>query len=534
MNYPRTPSIVWGLQLVAVVLFAAQTGLGYATYGDGAGTAAAHMRADVDAFGAYWTGSGVPQNNPACADKKLDADNDVDVADFGVFHGCFNGPNRPAASPRCYQSTPPSSGTFALHGRPVDVLPDGHTLLFVRARFYDLKHGRWLQRDPTGFADGGNLYEAFGNNALRFSDPTGTEIWATARRYKTEVDGVPVWAVDYHINRNGIDLGIGGLVYPNAVDRRHFRTEYYPFTEDLRTIARYDTMIESGRQIYEELAILGEEIAAYEKAIRVSATAAVGLPVAAVAAPAASAAFSTTAVGITTTTLGGNVAAASLTGAVSLGSGSAVAEGLVGGDARQIALAGLQGAAIGGVTGGILGTALPTGTFSAVTTEGQAVVVTAIRTGPTPGAGSTQPRLIHLTSEESFAHITESGQLVGRHGIFAAPEGIITQGTALRSIRTLLMPANTVHTVPIPEQAIPLFQRPFPVGAYSGWHYLMGTRFAPPGIIDLSSGVFAPGETIIGPRVLIYGPDALLYGGAAGYGGLQLYLWNADDSGGVP
>ena len=325
----------------------------------------------------------------------FDHDGDVDVADFGVFHGCFNGPNRPAASPRCYQSTPPSSGTFALHGRPVDVLPDGHTLLFVRARFYDLKHGRWLQRDPTGFADGGNLYEAFGNNALRFSDPTGTEIWATARRYKTEVDGVPVWAVDYHINRNGIDLGIGGLVYPNAVDRRHFRTEYYPFTEDLRTIARYDTMIESGRQIYEELAILGEEIAAYEKAIRVSATAAVGLPVAAVAAPAASAAFSTTAVGITTTTLGGNVAAASLTGAVSLGSGSAVAEGLVGGDARQIALAGLQGAAIGGVTGGILGTALPTGTFSAVTTEGQAVVVTAIRTGPTPGAGSTQPRLIH-------------------------------------------------------------------------------------------------------------------------------------------
>jgi hypothetical protein len=68
-----------------------------------------------------------------------------------------------------------------------------------------------------------------------------------------------------------------------------------------------------------------------------------------------------------------------LTGAVSLGSGSAVAEGLVGGDARQIALAGLQGAAIGGVTGGVLGTALPTGTFSAVTTEGQVIIISVPR-----------------------------------------------------------------------------------------------------------------------------------------------------------
>jgi hypothetical protein len=256
--------------------------------------------------------------------------------------------------------------------------------------------------------------------------------------------------------------------------------------------------------------------------------------VAAVAAPAASAAFSTTTVGITTTTLGGNVAAASLTGAVSLGAGGAVAEGLVGGDAKQILMAGLEHAAIGGVTGGILGTALPTGTFSVVTNEGQAVVIATVRMPSARAAGPAEIRLVHLTSEEGFAQITQSGQLIGRHGIFAAPEGITTQGTALRSVRTLLMPANTAQTVPIPKQAIPLFQRPVPVGPYSGWHYLMGTRFAPPGTIDLSSGVFAPGETIIGPRVLIYGPDALLYGGAAGYGGLRLYLWNADDSGGAP
>ncbi|NLX12294.1 MAG: hypothetical protein GXY44_01390 [Phycisphaerales bacterium] len=67
----------------------------------------------------------------------------------------------------------PASGTFAMHGRPVDVLPDGHALLFVRARHYDLNNGRWLQRDPKGYIDGGNLYEAFGSNPARFVDPSG-------------------------------------------------------------------------------------------------------------------------------------------------------------------------------------------------------------------------------------------------------------------------------------------------------------------------------------------------------------------------
>ena len=69
----------------------------------------------------------------------------------------------------------PTTGTFALHGRPVDVLPDGKVLIDFRARTYDPQHARWLQRDPTGYADGGNLYEAFGSNASRFTDPKGCQ-----------------------------------------------------------------------------------------------------------------------------------------------------------------------------------------------------------------------------------------------------------------------------------------------------------------------------------------------------------------------
>ncbi len=356
-----------------------------------------HNGYDLAEFAACVTGPGIPQNDPNCAGMRLDDDDDVDQNDFALFQVCYGGTDPAAAECTGQGGGLPASGTFAMHGRPVDVLPDGHALLFVRARHYDLNNGRWLQRDPKGYLDGGNLYEAFGNNALRFNDPAGTEIWATTRRYQTDINGTPVWAVDYHIHRNGMDLGLGGVVYPHVVDSRRFRTEYYPFTEDLRTLARYDGLIESSRHNFEAAAILGEDIFAYEKAIRIGGTAVVALPVAAIAAPAASTAFSTTTVGITTTTVGGNIAAASLTGAVSLGAGGAVAEGLVGGDARQIAIAGLEHAAIGGVTGGVFGTAMPAGIFSVVTAEGQAVSIFVSRANASqiqtakPAAGPAAP-----------------------------------------------------------------------------------------------------------------------------------------------
>jgi RHS repeat-associated protein len=121
-------------------------------------------------------GPAIRQSDPACAGMKLDADTDVDQTDFGLFQRCWSG-TEPAA-PGCTGAGGPggglpASGSFVLHGRPVDVLPDGHALLFVRARFYDLQHGRWLQRDPKGYVDGGNLYEAFGGNAVRNVDPNG-------------------------------------------------------------------------------------------------------------------------------------------------------------------------------------------------------------------------------------------------------------------------------------------------------------------------------------------------------------------------
>jgi len=104
----------------------------------------------------------------------IDRDGDVDGADYIIFQTCMSGTDVPASAACLGQGvSPEDSGIAAMHGLTVDVLPDGKALLYARARHYDMKHGRWLQRDPKGYVDGPNLYEAFGGNALRFLDPFG-------------------------------------------------------------------------------------------------------------------------------------------------------------------------------------------------------------------------------------------------------------------------------------------------------------------------------------------------------------------------
>ena len=90
-------------------------------------------------------------------DKTDASDGDIDLDDYARFFVCSRGPfvtpDQACGTPQ-RAGMPPASGVFTLHGRPVDILSDGHTLLDFRARFYDPVNGRWLQRDPSGFADG--------------------------------------------------------------------------------------------------------------------------------------------------------------------------------------------------------------------------------------------------------------------------------------------------------------------------------------------------------------------------------------------
>ena len=130
------------------------------------------------------------QASPFCVythdfDDTESADGKVDGSDHAGFWSCFAGPRQsppefcardinPTKGPR-EEDEPPPSGTFALHGRPIDVLSDGHVLIYIRNRYYDPKHSRWLQRDPTGYADGANLYESFAGNTTTFTDPLGLQ-----------------------------------------------------------------------------------------------------------------------------------------------------------------------------------------------------------------------------------------------------------------------------------------------------------------------------------------------------------------------
>jgi|GEM_PF-2155711 len=123
------------------------------------------------------------QTDPTCLsahdfDTADVSDGDIDLDDHARFAACINGPfftpgqscGMPARA-----GAPPPSGAFTLHGRPVDILSDGHALLDFRARHYDPVLGRWLQRDPLPYNDGPNLYEPFRSNPLRFSDPYGRQ-----------------------------------------------------------------------------------------------------------------------------------------------------------------------------------------------------------------------------------------------------------------------------------------------------------------------------------------------------------------------
>jgi RHS repeat-associated protein len=104
------------------------------------------------------------------------ADGQINLTDHIGFVNCFGG-RFGDLPPTCTAASTPASGAFTLHGAMLDVLPDGQTLEYGRARYLDIKHSRWLQRDPIGYADGMNLYEAFGSNPTGNIDPMGTRYY---------------------------------------------------------------------------------------------------------------------------------------------------------------------------------------------------------------------------------------------------------------------------------------------------------------------------------------------------------------------
>lgn len=57
------------------------------------------------------------------------------------------------------------------------VMSEGNDLYFMKNRYYDAVTGRFIQRDPTGFAGGqSNLYAYVGGNPVTYVDPEGTGV----------------------------------------------------------------------------------------------------------------------------------------------------------------------------------------------------------------------------------------------------------------------------------------------------------------------------------------------------------------------
>ncbi len=411
---------------------------------------------DLEGFAAFQQCFGT--SDPTCLsifdfDATGQSDGVIDQADLGGFARRFKGPNTPPGGgcPIIPQgrrsirnSNNPPNGTFALHGRPVDVLPDGKVLVFVRARYYDPVNGRWLQRDPKGNIDGPNLYESFGGNAVRNVDPMGTDIWVTSRQTRTTYRGVPVIAVKYSLNRNGGDLGfflnLADKVMGSgrAVETDALGTFYVPVSDYDRDPTYWDRSFRWTRNNLEDQAITGAEIADLEFGARVGVTAFVALPVAAAVAPVASAMFSTTTVGITTTTVTGNIAAASLTGGVSLAAGSATSEALLGGSSSEIAQAGLEGFVAGGLVSAPFGVLSPVGLSSAASQgvgAAELSVAEVEASGARSNAGNLLPQRLARVIDARFAQSPRLGALGSQDVFVTAADDIagITTSTRLAS-----------------------------------------------------------------------------------------------------
>jgi len=89
-------------------------------------------------------------------------------------------------------------------------------LYYARNRSYNSVLGRWLQRDPVGYAGGANLYEYVGGNSARREDPTGLGALPGPRAPVLASTGPWVYispTLRYHVLHYTQDLGVFVVPY---------------------------------------------------------------------------------------------------------------------------------------------------------------------------------------------------------------------------------------------------------------------------------------------------------------------------------
>ncbi len=114
----------------------------------------------------------------------------------------------------------------------VGITDEANGFLYMRTRYYDLKDGRFIQKDPIGFDGGVNLYAYAANNPVNWVDPLGlckTKINVgdilstleeigkyTENRFLKKVNPLPLALSvnsDFSLNSIGISFDGGSLEY---------------------------------------------------------------------------------------------------------------------------------------------------------------------------------------------------------------------------------------------------------------------------------------------------------------------------------
>ncbi|MBF0385416.1 MAG: RHS repeat-associated core domain-containing protein, partial [Candidatus Omnitrophica bacterium] len=107
-----------------------------------------------------------------------------------------------------------------LFGGQYGIMQEDGNLYYARARYFDASVGRFISEDPSGFADGPNIYSYAQNNPVVFVDPLGLSTekawWQQLEEgyyYGTGfgIDAVAMYAMKYNETGNPLWIVPGGF-----------------------------------------------------------------------------------------------------------------------------------------------------------------------------------------------------------------------------------------------------------------------------------------------------------------------------------